>query len=153
MGVTMKRRDFLVGVALLPILSKTAFANFPTIHVSKTPSCECCAAWVQHLRDAGLTVSVRHVGQDALWQLKEELGLTPQISSCHTAQVDRYFIEGHVPAEDIFRLLSERPNLLGLTVPGMPIGTPGMEVDGEHEPYNTLAVMTDRSLSVFAHHP
>ncbi|MGF1562981.1 MAG: DUF411 domain-containing protein [Geminicoccaceae bacterium] len=84
--------------------------------------------------------------------MKAQTGLTPEVSSCHTARVDRYVIEGHVPADDIRRLLVEKPNGLGLSVPGMPIGSPGMEMGDQREPYATLLVMPDGSSTVFAHH-
>jgi hypothetical protein len=84
--------------------------------------------------------------------MKDRAGVTPELSSCHTAFIDGYFIEGHVPASDVQRLLSERPDALGLTVPGMPIGSPGMEIGNQRDAYDTLLVLLDGSTEVFESH-
>ena len=101
---------------------------------------------------AGFTVEARNVEQEALWSLKARSGVTPDLGSCHTAFVGGYVIEGHVPAADVGRLLSERPDAVGLTVPGMPIGSPGMEMGNEREAYETLLILRDGSTSVFQRH-
>ena len=125
----------------------------PALHavVYKTESCGCCGAWVTHLEDAGFAVEVHNV--DNLGPTKERVGVPVAMGSCHTAEVGGYFVEGHVPADDIKRLLRERPSAKGLTVPAMPVGSPGMEVPSGHvDPYDVFLVASDGSTSVFAHH-
>ncbi|MFW6092728.1 MAG: DUF411 domain-containing protein [Pseudomonadota bacterium] len=119
--------------------------------VHKTPTCGCCSDWVEYMREAGFAVEVRE--QADLTTVKERVGVPYGLGSCHTAEVAGYFIEGHVPAEDVARLLTENPDARGLSVPGMPLGSPGMEVpSGEVEPYEVLLVGTDGQTSVFARH-
>lgn len=119
--------------------------------VHKHPSCGCCVLWVDHMRAAGFTVDVRE--HEDMGPVKQRVGLPPAKGSCHTAEVDGYFIEGHVPAADVARLLDERPDARGLTVPGMPAGSPGMEVpDGTVHPYAVELVHRDGTTSVWARH-
>lgn len=92
------------------------------MQVLKSPTCGCCSAWVTHIKDVGLVVETRDVSQEVLWAAKDKAGITPELSSCQTGFIDGYVIEGHVPAADIQRLLTERPDAIGLTVPVMPIG-------------------------------
>jgi hypothetical protein len=107
-----------------------------TVKVWKSPTCGCCAKWVDHLRDNGFAVEVEDTRQMA--QIKRSLGVPRAAGSCHTARVGGYTIEGHVPADEIVRLLSEKPAVEGLAVPGMPIGSPGMEGPGAR-PYEVLS--------------
>lgn len=95
------------------------------MHVWKTPACGCCTVWVDHMRDAGFTVETEDLRD--LSEIKARLGVGWELSSCHTAVVDGYVVEGHVPASVVRRLLEERPQVVGIAVPGMPIGSPGME--------------------------
>lgn len=119
--------------------------------VYKNASCGCCTLWIEHMEKAGFEVDARDV--DNMNPVKESAGIPPALGSCHTARVGDYFIEGHVPASDVKRLLAQRPRARGLTVPGMPIGSPGMEAsDGRVQPYDVLLVAPDGSTSVFAHH-
>lgn len=119
--------------------------------VHKSPTCGCCEVWVKHLRDAGFAVKVQDTHN--MSPVKQRLGVPAQLASCHTAQIAGYFIEGHVPMADIRRLLAERPKALGLAVPGMPAGSPGMEQpSGEVEPYEVLLVAGDGGTKVFASH-
>ena len=148
----MNRRLFLASVLSTPLAARAAFAAAPRITVAKSPTCGCCSAWVEHVRAAGFEVDARNVSQTSLDALKVQAGVPAELTSCHTAQVEGYFIEGHVPAGDIQRLLAERPDALGLTVPGMPIGSPGMEMGNEREPYDTIIVMRDGSARVFQQH-
>jgi hypothetical protein len=120
--------------------------------VYKTASCGCCAAWVDHVRAAGMDVRAHDVSRGELVAHKQRLGLQPDLTSCHTAVVDGYVIEGHVPAADIRRLLRERPPVVGLAVPGMPVGSPGMEVGDRVDPYAVLAFEADGDRRVFATH-
>lgn len=124
------RRTFLAGMALLTVSPMSALAapSLPAITVSKDPNCGCCSGWVEHLLAAGFQTMANDVGD--LPSVKARLGVPDELYSCHTAEIDGYVIEGHVPASAIRRLLVERPTATGLAVPGMPIGSPGMEVPG-----------------------
>ena len=123
----------------------------PTVTVFKSPTCGCCSMWVEHMESAGFTVDARD--RDDMAAVKDSLGLPSDLASCHTAVVDGYVVEGHVPAQYVVQLLDERPEMLGLTVPGMPIGSPGMEVGDRVDPYDVLAVTTDGEAAVFASIP
>lgn len=114
----------------------SAAAASPIIDVARSPSCGCCGDWIEHMRAAGFTVNDRLI--DDLTPLKAQLGVPLDLQSCHTGVVEGYAIEGHVPAEDVLRLLRERPSAIGLAVPGMPLGSPGMEVGGQAEPYEVI---------------
>ncbi|GAA6119507.1 hypothetical protein Acidovoranil_16100 [Acidovorax sp. FG27] len=123
------------------------------VEVWKDPNCGCCTEWVEHLRTAGFRVSVQGGGNAAV---RQRLGLPAALGSCHTALVAGYLVEGHVPAADVRRLLREKPQALGLAVPGMPIGSPGMDgalYGGRRDAYDVLLVARDGSTSVFTHHP
>jgi hypothetical protein len=121
------------------------------VTVYKNASCGCCKTWVEHLRKEGFKVTAKDV--DDLASIKTKLGVPPSLGSCHTAIVGAYVIEGHVPAADIQRLLSEKPKVAGLGVPGMPIGSPGMEVPGmPAEKYTVMAFTKDGKQRVFASH-
>ncbi|MGF9760107.1 DUF411 domain-containing protein [Microvirga sp. 0TCS3.31] len=131
-NVTISRRSLLVGLAT----AAGAFAAFPVwarqalpkMTVTKDPSCGCCGAWVEHVRKAGFAVEV--IESAEVNRLKVRLGVPQSLASCHTADIGGYVIEGHVPADAIKRLLNEKPRAKGLAVPGMPVGSPGMEVEG-----------------------
>ena len=115
-------------------------------------TCECCGAWVKHLEANGFAVTVNDADPGALAALKRQAGIGDKLASCHTAKIDGYVIEGHVPGSDIKRLVAERPDAIGLTVPGMPIGSPGMEQGAEFEPYDVLLIKKDGATEVFAKH-
>jgi hypothetical protein len=112
------------GFGLLPSIA----APYPIIHVSKDPNCGCCSKWIEHLHAAGFQTEVSDVTD--MGTVKSKLSVPEVLYSCHTAQIAGFVIEGHVPAAAIRRLLAERPKALGLAVPGMPLGSPGMEVPG-----------------------
>ncbi|MGY1457543.1 DUF411 domain-containing protein [Luteimonas sp. A534] len=119
--------------------------------VHKNASCGCCVLWIDHMREAGFAVQV-HDHED-MGPIKQRAGVPYAKGSCHTAEIDGYFVEGHVPAEDVKRLLAERPDARGLTVPGMPAGSPGMELpDGTVHPYAVELVGHDGSTTVYARH-
>ena len=123
----------------------------PTVQVYKLSTCGCCASWVQHLEANGFTTQVMNL--DDLSEIKATHNVPGPAQSCHTATVDGYVIEGHVPAADVRRLLEERPAVLGLAVPGMPIGSPGMEVPNvEPVPYDVVSFDGRGQLRVFASH-
>ncbi len=126
--------------------------HLPLIRVHKSPSCGCCGVWVDHVRAAGFPVEVHDT--DDMETVKDRLGVPGPMMSCHTAEVDGYFVEGHVPAGDIKRLIAEKPKARGIAVPGMPLGSPGMEMpDGRTQPYEVALVGGDGSSETFSRHP
>lgn len=140
-----------VGLGAWPVLAVAG--NAPLVQVVKDPSCGCCGAWVAVLEQAGFTVETRHADNDALYAFKARLGISPDLASCHTALVDGYVIEGHVPPADIRKLLDTRPDAIGLAVPGMPFGSPGMGPESERDAYDVLLVGRDGKTGLFAHYP
>ncbi len=144
----------LLAVCVALLLTAPASAEgTPSVEVWKSPNCGCCIDWVEHLQENGFTVKTNDTEQSTLDQIKRMAGITDKLSSCHTGKIDGYVLEGHVPASDVKRLLAERPDAKGLTVPGMPIGSPGMEVDGQPaEPFDVLLVKKDGTTEVFAKH-
>lgn len=148
----MKRREFLFTACSAVVLAAPAHAATAQMQVLKSPTCGCCGAWVAHIEDAGFVVDVQDVSQDVLWAAKGRAGITAELSSCHTGLIEGYFIEGHVPASDVQRLLAERPDAIGLTVPGMPIGSPGMEMGDKRDAFDTLLVLHDGNTVVFSSH-
>jgi len=119
----------------------------PAVLVYKTPSCGCCNGWIEHMEAAGFRVEARDVRD--LMSVKRDAGVPVAISSCHTALVDGYVVEGHVPIDQVRRLLAERPEVTGIAVPGMPIGSPGME-GGSPRPYQVIAFDAAGGTAVFA---
>lgn len=140
----------LVGLAALPAVAGNDTA---TVHVRKDPDCGCCAAWIEILEAEGFSVSVEMVSPDQLLQFKVARGIPEAMVSCHTAEAGGYLIEGHVPPADLRRLLAEKPDALGLAVPGMPWGSPGMGPEAEREAYDVFLVARDGSTTVFASYP
>jgi hypothetical protein len=141
----------LAAAAGFVLLRSPAQASGPVIEVVKSPTCGCCSAWVQHLQDAGFRVEARDVDDAKLEAFKQEAGVPGNLTSCHTATVAGYTIEGHVPAADIRRLLAEKPAIRGLAVPGMPGGSPGME-SAPSERYQVIAFDAAGGTSVWAVH-
>ena len=123
--------------------------TLPEVVVYKTPTCGCCSKWVDHLKEAGFTVNATDL--DDLTHIKEQFGVASQHRSCHTAVVGGYVVEGHVPSDVVKRMLSEKPDIAGIAVPGMPIGSPGMEMEGRApERYNVIAFDRSGSTQVYA---
>src|SRR5688572_30421209 len=138
-------------VALLLGAGHSLSAQRPgTVEVYKTPTCGCCSLWVKHLEENGFTTRVTNL--DDLGAIKKKHGVPAKATSCHTAIVDGYVLEGHVPAADVKRMLKERPAVAGLAVAGMPVGSPGMEFGNTVQPYNVLAFDKAGQLNVFATH-
>jgi len=148
----MTRRQILGALSTVIALSLRAVAQTPAaVRVYKDPTCGCCGLWVEHLRKAGFIATVTEV--DDIAAIKAKYGVPPRVGSCHTALVGNYVVEGHVPAEDIRRLLKDRPDIAGIGVPGMPIGSPGMEVAGtKPQAYDVLAFDKTGTTRVFASH-
>lgn len=140
------RRTFLKSMlALLAApLAATAASN-AVVNVYKSPTCGCCRVWIDHLRAHGFNVVAHDTGNNAM---RARLGMPGELGSCHTAVVDGYVIEGHVPAREVSRLLRERPDALGLAVPGMPLGSPGME-GPRTDPYDVLLVSRNGATRVY----
>jgi len=139
-----------IALVLVLLSTATAFAQIaPKVEVFKSASCGCCGAWVEHMRQNGFQVIAHDVGDVPAERRK--LGMPDRLGSCHSAKVGGYVIEGHVPAADIRRLLKEKPKALGLAVPSMPPGSPGME-GPRAIPYDTLLVARDGTTRVFASH-
>ena len=130
------RRSALgLAAAFLVLQRSPAEAGSPAILVHKDPNCSCCSGWVKHLKDAGFAVTVDETAD--LQPVRKWLAVPADLAACHTAEVDRYVVEGHVPAVAVRRLLAERPTAIGLSVPGMPAGSPGME-GGTPRPYDVV---------------
>jgi hypothetical protein len=145
-----RTKAVLAAIGIVAAISQQgSSAEASEINVYKSPSCGCCEAWADSLRANGFTMVVKDI--EDLDAVKQRLGVPSSLQSCHTATVEGYVIEGHVPASDIRRLLTERPEATGLAVPGMPIGSPGMEQGDWREPYATILFTPDRQ-SIYARH-
>lgn len=134
----------VLGVLVLLVTQQSVAAD---IVVYKSPTCDCCGKWVEHMEKAGFSVDVEN--RRDLAPIKHELGVPGRMQSCHTAKVGDYFVEGHVPAELVKQLLADKPDIKGLTVPGMPMGSPGME-GPRKDPYNVIAIDKDGRARVYA---
>jgi len=144
------RRLLCASLTLAPFYAGFASAESrPMVEVWKSPTCGCCRVWMTHLEENGFTVQGHDSGNNVI---RRRLGIPMALASCHTARVGGYAIEGHVPASDIIKLLDQQPDAVGLAVPQMPIGSPGMDgpaYGGRRDPYDVLLVKKDGSSSVF----
>ena len=148
----MKTFNTLARVATftaLALISQAAWAA-GSIEVLKSASCGCCVAWGNHMREAGFRVTERDLPLADLNAATVDAGLKPGQTSCHTGTIDGYVIEGHVPAREVKRLLEERPDAIGLTVPDMPYGSPGMGDIADADPYDVLLLKRDGSTEIYA---
>ncbi|HJR62616.1 MAG TPA: DUF411 domain-containing protein [Gemmatimonadaceae bacterium] len=148
-GVVAALGATLTASSWRPAEADSPLAAATSITVYKDPSCGCCSRWVTHLREAGFTVVARDTS--AMDAVKAKHGVTSELASCHTAVVDGYVIEGHVPAADIQRLLEQKPPVAGLAVPGMPMGSPGME-GPRTDAYDVLSFDRQGRTKVFSSH-
>lgn len=152
---TLERRPaktlvlLMLAVLAVAAVLQAAAAQAQVAAVYMSPYCGCCGKWVDHLRQNGFSVDKRMV--EDLAPVRSRYGVPAELASCHTAVVDGYVVEGHVPASDIRRLLDERPSARGLAAPGMPAGAPGMESAG-YEPYVVLLFDERGTTTVFARH-
>ncbi len=147
--IDLKRRQLLAGALLLALPRTWAAPGRLLVEVWKDPTCGCCKDWIAHLEKNGFEARVHDTGNTAA---RQRLGIPSQYGSCHTAVVDGYALEGHVPVREILRLLNERPNAIGLAVPGMPIGSPGMdgpEYGRRRDPYDVLLLARDGTTRIF----
>lgn len=143
---TILLKTVLAGACALPLLASAAT---PVIEVYKSATCGCCTAWVEHLKANGFTAKIKNVDDTSDYRAK--FGIPQALGSCHTAMVQGYAIEGHVPAADIKRLLAEKPKAVGLAVPSMPLGSPGME-GPRKDPYDVLLVQANGRYSSYQHY-
>jgi hypothetical protein len=148
----MKKSMLALSLAATFSLSNSLQAgeSDENIHVYKSPTCGCCTDWVDHLKENGFEVQVTETNN--LNPIKIDAGLTPSLASCHTAFIGDYVIEGHVPANDIRRLIADAPDAKGLAVPGMPAGSPGMEMGDRKDRYQVLLFNTSGQTRVFSEH-
>ena len=141
----------LTSAGLGSSLSAWAAGNDNLITVWKNPDCGCCKEWVTHLKRNGFDVVTNDIKDTA--PIRQKLGLPAKFGSCHTAQLGAYVLEGHVPSQEIKRLVREKPKAVGLAVPGMPVGSPGMEVGSTQDAYDVLLVLADGSSRVYQSYP
>ncbi|MGY0219563.1 DUF411 domain-containing protein [Endozoicomonadaceae bacterium StTr2] len=146
-----KLRALALGASLI-LTSVNSFAEkLPMVMLFKSPTCGCCTEWAKHMEDNGFKV-MNHDVQN-ISRYKQKAGVPAELQSCHTAMIGNYAIEGHVPAADIIRLLQEQPeSVKGLAVPGMPVGSPGMEYGNRKDDYNVVSFGQDGQTSVYARH-
>lgn len=150
----MNRRlliSVVLGAVALPARPVCAAAKLPQVDVFKNPSCGCCGAWVDHMKNAGFDIKVTLV--DDTSDARKRAGIPDRFGSCHTAMVGGYAVEGHVPAYEVKRLLALKPNAIGIAVPSMPPGSPGMEMGARRDPYNVLLIDKGGRDTVFASYP
>ncbi|MBU1326342.1 MAG: DUF411 domain-containing protein [Caulobacteraceae bacterium] len=153
LSLPLSRRSLLAtGTCALAVAACAPISRTSSeLAVYKTPTCGCCTAWVDYMRSAGFEARITEL--PSLRSTRSTQGVPEALASCHTALIGGYVLEGHVPAEDVRRLLAERPNAVGLAVPAMPLGSPGMETpDGRREPYETLLILEGGGTRVFARH-
>jgi hypothetical protein len=146
----LSRRSLLLALGALPFAASAQSPSKLLVEVWKDPECGCCGDWVRHLEANGFAVKVNQGGNDAM---RAKLGIPAKLASCHTGLVGGYALEGHVPAREIRRLLKEKPQAVGLTVPGMPVGSPGMDgavYQGRRDPYDVLLVSRGGETRVYA---
>jgi len=148
----MRFRNCLILLLVSLFVTFNGYAGNPVreITVYKSPTCGCCTKWIDHLEQNGFKVKALNVKDVVPYKIQS--GVTPELASCHTAFIDGYTIEGHVPANDIKRLLRERPKVDGLAVPGMPIGSPGMEQGNHKDKYNVISFDKKGNKKVFSSH-
>jgi len=145
----LNRRLLLSSVLAVTVLPATrALAASPVFY--RNPGCGCCEVWTERMADAGLPVTMEDRSDLAAYSAK--LGIPAGLEGCHVGEIDGYVVSGHVPPADIKRLLAEKPDARGLLVPGMPMGSPGMEMGDHKEPYDVLLLAKDGTTTVFASH-
>jgi hypothetical protein len=152
-NVHLTRRASLFGITAglaIGLRPAAVYAAPTAIHVAKDPNCGCCTAWIEIMEADGFAATIELLDHGALQAHKVASGIPESLTSCHTGHVDGYTIEGHVPPADVRRLLAERPDAIGLSVPGMPYGSPGMGPETEREAYFVYLIRRDGSTEIFA---
>jgi hypothetical protein len=142
-------RSSIFAAGVLLSVATIASAEALRFDLAKTQSCGCCVAYAKRLEERGHVVETRNLPMATLMEMKVESGIPPEMTGCHTSKVAGYAIEGHVPTEDIERLIAEAPDAIGLAVPGMPMGSPGMEYGESRDAYQVFLINKDGTTSVF----
>ncbi|AGH80772.1 hypothetical protein PCNPT3_04150 [Psychromonas sp. CNPT3] len=142
-----KLKRFILSFSFFSLAMSSMAAQSIEMQVYKSPHCGCCSAWVTKMQEAGFSVTV--IDQNNNNKLRQQKHIPNQLASCHTALVEGYAIEGHVPSADIARLLKEKPSIAGLAVPGMPASAPGMDIPGDTTPYQVVAFKKEGDMSVY----
>ena len=152
MQLILSRRGFVLSACAASVAGAVPAiaAAGSALHVLKDPNCGCCSAWVEILQADGFEVTVEESMGTLLARYKLDNGIPQEMASCHTGRIAGYMIEGHVPPADIRRLLEERPDAIGLAVPGMPYGSPGMGPETEREAYEVFLIRRNGATEVFA---
>ncbi|WP_150047502.1 MULTISPECIES: DUF411 domain-containing protein [Methylomonas] len=148
----MKRLSQLIVLLGAAGLAQTAYSDetVTEMTVYRSPTCGCCGKWIEHVSKNGF--KVKDIVSDDMQAIKQKLGLPEQLASCHTAVVDGYLVEGHVPAADIRKMLNEKTKIAGISAPGMPMGSPGMEMGGKQDDYEVVSYDSAGNTQVFADH-
>jgi hypothetical protein len=146
----MKSLKIFLAIGLVLINIPVQAEEATAITVYRSPTCSCCGKWLEHLKQNGFTI--KDVPTEDMQAIKNKYGVSDEMASCHTAIVDGYVVEGHVPADDIKTLLKTKPKVVGIAVPQMPSGTPGMEMGGKKDPYNVMSFDTENHEQVFKSH-
>lgn len=145
----LTRRTFFASIGA-SLVAPAAFASSTKMTVYKDPDCGCCQSWIDIIRADGFDATGKNVTRQSLMRFKQASGLPEEMTSCHTGVVEGYIVEGHVPPSDIRRLLAERPDAIGLSVPGMPYGSPGMGPESEREAYDVFLIRSGGKVEVFS---
>lgn len=150
---TFTARLLATGLLVLLVNLSPIAAMAASVEMLTTSGCSCCHAWARHLRAAGHTVNVKDLAMGQLMRAKLDAGIPANLAACHTARIDQYIIEGHVPVREIQRLLVDRPDVIGLVVAGMPIGSPGMESGNRRDAYEVLLLKRDGTTEIYERYP
>ncbi|KYC43383.1 CopG family transcriptional regulator [Scytonema hofmannii PCC 7110] len=137
----------VIACATVAVADTKPYSGTQEITVYRSPSCGCCGAWVEHMQKHGF--QIKDIKTDQIEAIKQKYNLPQELASCHTAIIDGYVMEGHIPANDIKRFLQQKSNLAGLAVPGMPVGTPGMELGNKKQPFAVVAFDNKGEVKIF----
>lgn len=146
----MKLSAKLRLLALLSSGLSVQAAELPEMTVYHSPTCQCCSKWIEHAKQSGF--KIKDIVTDEMSEIKSKLGLPQNLASCHTVEVAGYVVEGHVPADDVKKLLNDKPKVAGISAPGMPMGSPGMEMGGRKDHYQVVSFDKANNVQVFAEH-
>ena len=146
----MKSLKILFAISLVLSTIPAHAEKATDITVYRSPTCSCCGKWMEHLKQNNFTI--KDIPTDDMDSIKHKYGVSDEMASCHTAVVNGYVVEGHVPADDIKALLKAKPSVVGIAVPQMPNGTPGMEMTDKKDPYNVMSFDSDKHYQVFKSH-
>ncbi|MDJ1181666.1 DUF411 domain-containing protein [Roseofilum casamattae] len=148
-GLTNRNAPDPVAAEIAPVSVATVSDSQLKMTIYRTPTCGCCEGWMQHMEEQNFEVSDRILSNDEIDSIREQHNLPKSLSSCHTAVINGYLVEGHVPAADVKQLIAQKPDIAGIAVPGMPIGTPGMEIGDRKESFEVLGFTSEGKISTF----